>query len=137
LRRRTVTERITSSLENGMQIQINSDRNVNADQAVSTEVSGIVDRTLSRFSDDITRLEVHLSDENSAKKAGDDDMRCMIEARMTGQRPIAVTHQAATVGQAVSGAADKLSRMLESILGKRRDQRCRSTEPPAAPDDAP
>jgi ribosome-associated translation inhibitor RaiA len=120
-----------------MQIQINSDRNVNADQSVSTEVSGIVHRTLSRFSDDITRLEVHLSDENSAKKAGDDDMRCMIEARMTGQRPIAVTHQAATVGQAVSGAADKLSRMLESILGKRRDQRSRSTEPPAAPDDAP
>lgn len=116
-----------------MQIQINSDSNVDANAQVSMEISASVARALARFDEHITRVEVHLSDENSGDKGGDDDMRCMIEARLEGQRPAAVTHQAATLGQAVDGALHKLTRKLDSSLGKRRAQRGRGTKP-GAPD---
>jgi hypothetical protein len=54
----------------------------------------------------------------------------MMEARLEGRQPIAVTHEAATLGQAVDGAADKLRRMIESNLGRLRDQKTRRTDPP-------
>jgi len=50
----------------------------------------------------------------------------MLEARLEGRKPVAVTHRAATTGQAVSGAAGKLARMLDSAFGKERRQRNRS-----------
>lgn len=49
-------------------------------------------------------------------------MRCMMEARLEGRQPIAVTHQAASLDQAVDGAADKLTKMIDSTLGRLRDQ---------------
>ena len=113
-----------------MQIQINTDRNIAGHEALGAQVSGVVENALSRISDHITRVEVHLSDENSDKKGGNDNMRCVIEARLEGRQPIAVTHQAATVDQAVDGAAGKLSRLIESTLGRLRDQRSRRTDPP-------
>jgi ribosome-associated translation inhibitor RaiA len=113
-----------------MQIQINTDRNIEGHEALAAQVRGVVERALSRISDHITRVEVHLSDENSDKKGGNDDMRCVMEARLEGRQPIAVTHQAATLDQAVDGAADKLTRLIESTLGRLRDQKSRRTDPP-------
>jgi ribosome-associated translation inhibitor RaiA len=113
-----------------VQIQINTDRNIEGHEALAAQVSGVVESALSRFSDSITRVEVHLSDENSDKKGGNDNMRCMMEARLEGRQPVAVTHQAATVDQAVDGAADKLTRMIESTLGQLRDEKRRMTDPP-------
>ncbi|MGH7874990.1 MAG: HPF/RaiA family ribosome-associated protein [Candidatus Binatia bacterium] len=113
-----------------MQIQINTDHNIEGREALAHQVSGVVESALSRLSDHITRVEVHLSDENSAKKGGNDDMRCMMEARLEGRQPIAVTHWAATLDQAVDGAADKLTRMIESTLGRLRDQKSHRTDPP-------
>jgi len=112
-----------------MQIQINTDRNIPGHEALTTQVSGVVDSALSRFSDRITRVEVHLSDENS-HKSGQKDKRCMIEARIEGRQPIAVTHQAATVDLAVDGAAGKLTRMIESTFGRLQDQQSHRTDPP-------
>ena len=89
-----------------MQIQINTDHNIGGHQALVAEVSGKVERALSRFSAHITRVEVHLSDENSLK-SGQSDKRCMMEARLEGRQPIAVTHQAATLDQAVDGHATR------------------------------
>jgi hypothetical protein len=54
----------------------------------------------------------------------------MMEARLEGRQPIAVTHQAATLDQAVDGASDKLNRLIESTLGRLRDQKSRRTESP-------
>jgi hypothetical protein len=42
----------------------------------------------------------------------------MIEARVEGRQPIAVTYQADTLDEAVSGALDKLTSSLETILGR-------------------
>lgn len=114
-----------------MQIQINTDRNIEGREALVAQVSGVVEGSLSRFSDHITRVEVHLSDENSDRKDSTDDMRCVMEARLEGRQPIAATHQAATLDQAVDGAAGKLTRMIESTLGRLHEQKSRRTDPPA------
>lgn len=113
-----------------MQIKINTDRNIEGHEALAAQVRGAVESALSRLSDHITRVEVHLSDENSDKKGGNDDLRCMMEARLEGRKPVAVTHQAATLDQAVDGAADKLTRLIDSTLGRLRDQTIRRTDPP-------
>ncbi len=104
-----------------MQIQINTDNNIEGREELATQVEGVVQDSLSRFSDQITRVEVHLSDENS-HKSGQDDKRCMMEARLEGRQPAAVTHQAATLHEAVDGAAEKLTNLLESTLGRLRDR---------------
>ena len=102
-----------------MQIQTNTDRNVEGSEALSAQVRAVVESALGRFSDQVTRVEVHLSDENSTR-VGTDDKRCMMEARLEGRSPTAVTHQAATVEQALDGAAAKLARSIESMLGRPR-----------------
>jgi ribosomal subunit interface protein len=112
-----------------MQIQINTDRNIEGHEALETLVRGEVERALNRFRAQVTRVEVHLSDENS-HKSGESDKRCVIEARLEDQRPIAATHQAATLDQAIDGAASKLSRLIESTLGRLYDQKARRPERP-------
>lgn len=112
-----------------MQIQVNTGHNIEGHEALAAHVSGVVESDLSRFSDHITRVEVHLSDENSDKKVGHDAMRCMMEARLEGYQPIAVTHHAATLDEAVASAAEKLTGMIESTLGRQREQQSRRTAP--------
>lgn len=104
-----------------MQIQVNTDNNIQGREEFTAHVRSAVEGALSRFSDRITRVEVHLSDQNSAK-GGQDDKRCMMEARLEGRQPTAVTHDAATLTQAVDGAADRLARSIESALGRLQDQ---------------
>lgn len=104
-----------------MQIQINTDHNIEAHEALAAHISSVVESALSQISEHITRVEVHLSNENSDKKHGNDDLRCMMEARLEGRQPVAVTHHAKTLDQAVDGAADKLCRLIDSTLGRSRD----------------
>jgi ribosome-associated translation inhibitor RaiA len=111
-----------------MQVQINTDHNIEGHEALAAQVSEVVESALSRVSDHITRVEVHVNDENSDKH-GQSDKRCMMEARLECRQPIAVTHQAATLDQALDGAADKLTRLIESTLGSRRHQESRRTDP--------
>ena len=120
-----------------MQIQINTDRNIEGDAGLTSHVSSTVEAALSRFAGHISRVEVHLSDENSSKKESKEDIRCMLEARITGKEPVAVTHEAATIHQAVDGALDKLTRLLDSTLGKQRDKRGRQASPGADTQESP
>jgi len=110
-----------------LQIQINSPR---GGEALANTITGMLEDALGRFSSHVTRLEVHLSDENG-KKGGKDDKRCVLEARMEGRKPVAVVENAATVKQAVQGAMDKLVRMLDSTVGKQHEHR-RNMPGPAA-----
>jgi ribosome-associated translation inhibitor RaiA len=75
---------------------------------------------LTRFRDQLTRVEVHLSDA-SAARIGAADKRCKLEARIAGRQPVTVSHDAAKVADAFHGAVDKLQRALDSLLGKQRD----------------
>ena len=112
-----------------MQIQINTDLNIEGHQALVNQVSDVVENALSRFSEHITQVDVHLSDENSNKKGGYNDFRCKIEAHLEGRQPIAVTHQANTLDQAVEGAAKKLVNLIESTLERIHDQELHRTDP--------
>ncbi len=114
-----------------MQIQVNTDHNIEGSEGLSDQVRSVVENALSRISDQITRVEVHLSDENR-HKSGQNDKSCMMEARLEGLRPVAVTHQADTLDQAVDGAADMLASLIESTLGRLHDQRSHRTDPPPA-----
>jgi ribosome-associated translation inhibitor RaiA len=111
-----------------VQIQINTDHNIQGYEAAAERVRTTIAGSLSRFSGYITRVEVHLSDEN-ANKSGPDHKRCMMEARLQGHQPIAVTHQAATLGQAIDGAIDKLNHRLDSTLGRLHNHRSHLTDP--------
>lgn len=100
-----------------MQIQINTDHNVEGREKFSEQVTRLIEGMLSRWSEHITRLEVHISDENS-DKSGKDDKRCLMEARLEGLQPVAVTHHAESLDQAIHGAAEKLKHRIENILGR-------------------
>jgi ribosome-associated translation inhibitor RaiA len=104
-----------------MHIQINTDDNITQPEALTTRIEDTVRDVLDRFADQVTRVEVHLSDENSDKKSGSSNMRCMLEARVAGLQPVAVTDSAATLEQAVDGAARKMRRSLDSTLGRRQE----------------
>ena len=100
-----------------MQIQVHTDNNITGREAVVRLVQSIVEGAIGRFADRITRVEAHLSDTNSHKSKGD-DKRCLLEARLAGLQPIAVSHQAATIEIAVTAAADKLRRAIKSKVGR-------------------
>lgn len=113
-----------------MQIKISTDGNIEGNEALVARVSGVVESALTGLSVHITRVEVHLTDENSDTKGGSDDMRCMMEARLEGRQPVTTTQQAATLDRAIDGAAGKLTRMIETIIGRQRHKDDHRTDPP-------
>lgn len=72
-----------------MQIQINTDHHVEGHERHAHHIEAKVRAALSQFGDQITRVEVHLSDETGAKSGGA-DKRCLMEARPAGRQPVAV-----------------------------------------------
>jgi hypothetical protein len=104
-----------------MLIQVNTDNNIQGREDVVRLVEGIIDSKLGAVSAHITRIEVHIADENAHK--GGKDKRCMVEARLEGRDPVAVTHHEATIQSAVTHAVDKMRNLLDSDLGKLRKHR--------------
>ena len=111
-----------------MLIQINTDTNIEGREKLADYVRSVVETTLNRFSSRLTRVEVHLSDQNGAKD-GQDDKRCKMEARLKGLRPIIVMDEASSLSQAVDSAADKLERLIEHTLGRLHDGHIDKTDP--------
>ena len=105
-----------------MQVQVNTDDNIDGKDELTVRVESEIRDTLRRFADHITRVEIHLADEN-AGRAGSDDKRCLIEARLAGRQPEAVTHRAGSVDEAFRGAARKMQRSLDSTLGRLTEQK--------------
>ncbi len=98
-----------------MTIQFNTDNSISGNEEFSAPLVMSISEGLSGFSNLITRVEVHLSDENGPKD-GLNDKRCMLEARLEGMQPIAVTNHADTYEQSVEGAIDKLKTSLDTIF---------------------
>ncbi len=98
-----------------MKIQFNTDKTINGDERHQTFFTSQIAEALKRYQSHITRIEVHLSDQNG-KKEGMNDIRCLLETRLEGRQPIAVSCREETVELAVSGAIDKLKTSLETIL---------------------
>jgi hypothetical protein len=100
-----------------MQIQINADHHIEGSEARDQWARSVVESSLTHLAHHVTRVEVHLSDEN-AGKGGAPDKRCLMEARLIGRAPIAVTNHAESLDAAVNGAAQKLVNAMEHNLGR-------------------
>lgn len=100
-----------------MKVQVNTDHNIKGREELDEYVESKVTDTLGHLAAHITRVEVHLSDEN-ANHSGHHDKRCMMEARLEGHQPLAVSDDAETISQAIDGAAEKLKHSLDHTLGR-------------------
>ena len=105
--------------ESRMQVHVNTDHNIAGHEPLADFVRGTVQHALGHFSDRITRVDVHLSDENGRKR-GPDDKRCVMEAHLEGHQPLVVTHHAETVGEAADGAAAALARLIGKTVERLR-----------------
>jgi ribosome-associated translation inhibitor RaiA len=103
-----------------MKIQFNTDKNASVSEELRESLTVLISEPLKRFDNQITRLEVHLSDEDGSKN-GHNDKRCLLEARLEGLQPVAVTDQADSYEKAVKGAVDKMKTSLRSTLGRLRN----------------
>ena len=118
-----------------MQVQVNTDDHIEGGESLAQWIATESKGRLSRFQDHVTRLDVFLSDLD-AGKSGANDKRCRIEARVNGRQAIAVADEANEMGRAFIGAVDKLSRALDTDLGRAKDRHGRDTIRTAAASDA-
>jgi hypothetical protein len=100
-----------------MIIQINTDKNLSVDDNENVALSEIISAGLKRYIEKITRIEVHLGDVDGKKESAS-DKRCLLEARLEGINPIAVSNFADSHKTAVKGAIDKLKTALDTRLKK-------------------
>ncbi|MEC5292716.1 hypothetical protein VSX64_19030 [Aurantimonas sp. C2-6-R+9] len=105
-----------------MDIEIRTDSNIDGDADMVEKAKNEVEKSLGRFDAHVTSIHIHFSDA-SAGKEGLEDIQCMIEARMEGRKPEAVTEKASTTDKALGSAIGKMRRLLDSEIGKMRDAR--------------
>jgi len=102
-----------------MQIQINTDKNIDGNERLVNFYTSEIESELARFDEKITRVEVHLGDEN-ATKFGLNDKKCLLEIRMANKQPMVVSDYAETIEKAFFGAIEKAVKVLDSTLEKSR-----------------
>jgi hypothetical protein len=100
-----------------MLIQVHSNHSIDVSQGLEDRVRASLESTLTRFDHYLTRLQVHLHDENGGK-GGAQDKRCQIEARLKNHDPLSVTHKAESLELAITGATTKLGNALDHLIGK-------------------
>ncbi|MFN7002671.1 MAG: HPF/RaiA family ribosome-associated protein [Roseinatronobacter sp.] len=105
-----------------MHIQVNTDNTISGREDVTSFVEGVIQSKLGAVSGSITRVEVHLQDQNAEKK-GPDDKRCLIEVRLEGRQPVSTTDTSDNLQSAITGAVDKMRNLLDRELGKARNRR--------------
>lgn len=101
-----------------MLIEFNTDKNIEGGQRLADYFTKTLQEDLDRYDNMITRLVVHLADENAAKKS-ENDKKCLLEARIKNAQPVAVTEYADTIQKAVKGATEKLASVLEKAAEKK------------------
>lgn len=96
-------------------IEVRASSSVRGSATLDKHVEDVVSRALAHFAARLTRIDVHLTDENADKK-GLNDKRCQIEARPASRKPLSTSATAATVEQALVSAVGKMKRKLASRL---------------------
>ena len=100
-----------------MNIEVRTDKHIENTAKLADYVRALLTQKFNRYSEKLTHIEVHFSDEN-ADKGGDRDKRCAIEARAAGLKPIGVSHKAANIDIALDGAIEKLQHSFEHAFAK-------------------
>ncbi|ALG15401.1 HPF/RaiA family ribosome-associated protein [Kibdelosporangium phytohabitans] len=103
-----------------MQIQVNTDHNIDGGEKLAAYVTSELASSLSRFEQWLTRVEVHLTVDAAGRV---EDKRCVIEARPAGAQSVAVTHHAGTVDDAYTGAAQKMAKVLDTKYSRAHDHK--------------
>ena len=111
-----------------MHIQIRTDKNIEGGEALADHIRIVVEKTLDHYAERLSRVEVHLGDENGDKH-GTHDHICTMEARPNGMEPFAATHKASNSHQAIDGAAQRLANLLRSRFGKLDDRQGAAKHP--------
>jgi ribosomal subunit interface protein len=104
-----------------MIIQVNTDKNIDGSQNAKAYVTEKIEAGMKHYADKITRVEVHLSDQN-ADKEGPDDIQCRIEARIEGQQPVLVESKDETMHKALGEAIDKMQAVMRTVIGKMKEK---------------
>ncbi|WP_373488816.1 HPF/RaiA family ribosome-associated protein [Blastomonas sp.] len=102
-----------------MKIQFNTDNRITGDETLAAEAESIVASRLNRFANRLSRVEIHLADENGPR-GGSNDISCTIEARPEGGKPVMVKGSAGQADAAIRDASDKMQALLETHFGKLR-----------------
>ncbi|GAB4288938.1 MAG: hypothetical protein Kow0058_08470 [Roseovarius sp.] len=100
-----------------MQIQVFTDNFIQGDERTVAVAEEMVLPDLGHLAERLTRIEIHLKDQN-AEKHGPDHIRCTMEARPRGLDPIAAHHDAENIRAALKGAARKLRSRLTSEFAR-------------------
>lgn len=103
-----------------MLIEVNTGNTIQGGEELNKYIKEMLESALSNFADQVTRVEVNLSDQNGAKGGGE-DKHCAMEVRLANRKPTAVTCNAETLDLAILGATDKLKHSIEHILGRLYD----------------
>ena len=96
-----------------MQIQVQTDNHTAGGAGLTRQVEAVVEGALGRFGDRITRVEVHLTDENGSQKSSGSDKRCVMEARLAGLQPITVSAEGSSLRQAINDE-DEMNQSFEA-----------------------
>ena len=95
-----------------MLVQINFG-DIQHSQAIVSWTEDRIRAQLGHLTEKLTRVEVHLRDDNSPSKSSPADKRCVMEGRIAGRRPLAVEHSGRDLYQVIDEAAGKLSRAVK------------------------
>jgi len=98
-----------------MQIQVNA-ADIQSSQALTQHIEQTLSHAMRSVGEQITRVEVHLRDDNSPDKQGPRDKRCVMEARPAGGRPFVVEQTGDDLYAVVKQAADRLRRAAQRRL---------------------
>lgn len=112
--------------DHSIQVQVNTGHNIHGSEKLDLYVQDAVNASLGRFDKQVTRVEIHLSDEHASKSHGD-EKRCLLEARPAGHQPLVVTHIGATINEAVDGAVDMMEKLLDRTFEKLHDPKGRAS----------
>lgn len=100
-----------------MNIQLNADKNLTIHEPYEMQIKAQLTKDLDRYSNHLSRVEIHLSDENGSK-AGLNDKKCLIEARLDGKPPLVASDLGNTYDLALKGATEKIKSALNTAVSK-------------------
>lgn len=97
-----------------MKVEVHSQTPIS--DATITTVASAVEAGLGRFSERLTRTEVHLKNLGHTKPTLQPE--CRLETRPANRDPVSVSNHAAALDDAVKGAVEKMTRLLDSTFGR-------------------